>query len=238
MNLDALAEVRQTRSMRILLIEDEARLANLIRRVLVGERHVVDVAPDGVAGVALAERSPHDVIVLDRGLPDIDGLSVLRLLRGRKIETPVLILTALGSVEERVVGLEAGADDYLPKPFAFAELIARIKALARRPPESAEARVTVGLLELDELRHVARAGERTVELSAREFAFLSYLMRHAGQVVTRQQILDAVWGAEPDLYSNVVDLYIHYLRRKLRDLGEDSRLRTVRGVGYSLRADS
>ncbi len=237
MNLDGIVRVPQTRRMRILLIEDEARLANLIRRVLVGERHVVDIAPDGVAGIALAERSPHDVIVLDRGLPDIDGLSVLRLLRGKKIDTPVLMLTALGSVEERVIGLEAGADDYLPKPFAFAELIARIKALARRPAESTEARVAVGLLELDELRHVARAGDRSVELSAREFAFLSYLIRHAGQVVTRQQILDAVWGAEPDLYSNVVDLYVHYLRRKLRDLGEASRLRTVRGVGYSLRAD-
>jgi two-component system OmpR family response regulator len=223
--------------MRVLLVEDEARLANLVRRVLLGERHVVDVAPDGVSGLALAERSPHDVIVLDRGLPDIDGLSVLRLLRARGITTPVLMLTALGSVEERVIGLEAGADDYLPKPFAFAELIARIKALARRPAEPAEARLTVGNLELDELRHVARAGERQVDLSAREFAFLGYLIRHAGHVVTRQQILDAVWGAEPDLYSNVVDLYVHYLRRKLGELGEAWRLRTVRGVGYSLRSD-
>ena len=212
-------------------------MADLIRRVLVAERHVVDVAPDGVAGIALAERSPHDVIVLDRGLPDIDGLSVLRLLRSKGIGTSVLLLTALGSVEERVTGLEAGADDYLSKPFAFAELVARIKALGRRPTASPEARVAIGDLELDELRHVARAGEHQVDLSAREFAFLGYLIRHAGQVVTRQQILDAVWGAEPDVYSNVVDLYVHYLRRKLEGLGEADRIRTVRGVGYTLRAD-
>jgi len=223
--------------MRVLLIEDEARMADLIRRVLVGERHVVDVAADGVAGMALAERGPHDVIVLDRGLPDLDGFSVLRLLRSKGIGTPVLLLTALGSVEERVTGLEAGADDYLPKPFAFAELIARIKALARRPAVPSETRLAVGDLELDELRHVARAGDRQVDLSAREFAFLGYLIRHAGQVVTRQQILDAVWGAEPDVYSNVVDLYVHYLRRKLEELGETERIRTVRGVGYTLRSD-
>ena len=224
--------------MRVLLIEDELRLAELIRRVLVAERHVVDLAPDGVAGVALAERGPHDVIVLDRGLPDIDGLSVLRLLRAKGIATPVLILTALGAVEERVAGLEAGADDYLPKPFAFAELIARLKALARRPAETVAPRLSVGGLELDELRHVARVGDRVVDLSAREFAFLGYLIRHAGQVVTRHQILDAVWGAEPDVYSNVVDLYVHYLRRKLGEVGEAGRLRTVRGVGYVLRGDA
>jgi len=223
--------------MRVLLIEDETRLADLIRRVLVAERHVLDHAPDGVAGLALAERGPHDVIILDRGLPDIDGLSVLRLLRAKGIRTPVLFLTALGSVEERVAGLEAGADDYLPKPFAFAELLARIKALSRRPAETSEPRRSVGDLELDELRHVARVGDRQVDLSAREFAFLGYLLRHAGQVLTRQQILDAVWGAEPDVYSNVVDLYVHYLRRKLGELGEADRLRTVRGVGYSLQAD-
>jgi DNA-binding response OmpR family regulator len=223
-------------AMRILLIEDEPKLAELIRRVLVAERHVVDVAPDGVAGLALAERSAHDVLVIDRGLPDLEGLTVLRLLRARGIRSPALMLTALGSVEDRVAGLEAGADDYLPKPFAFAELIARLRALARRPAPGEEGRLAVGDLELDELRHVARVGNRMVDLSAREFALLGYLMRHADQVVTRQQILDGVWGAEPDVYSNVVDLYVHYLRRKLGELAQDGRLRTVRGVGYVLRA--
>jgi DNA-binding response OmpR family regulator len=224
--------------MRLLVVEDEPKMAELIRRVLTAERHVVDVAPDGVSGVALAERGPHDVIVLDRGLPDVDGITVLRLLRSKGVQTPVLLLTALGSVEDRVAGLDAGADDYLPKPFAFAELIARIRALGRRPASAIEGRLTAGDLGLDELRHVAQVGDRTVDLSAREFALLGYLIRHAGQVLTRQQILDAVWGAEPDVYSNVVDLYVHYLRRKLGELGRADRLRTVRGVGYMLRAET
>jgi DNA-binding response OmpR family regulator len=224
--------------MRVLVVEDESKMAELIRRVLMAERHVVDVAPDGVSGVALAERGPHDVIVLDRGLPDVDGITVLRLLRSKGVHTPVLLLTALGSVEDRVAGLDAGADDYLPKPFAFAELIARIRALGRRPAGAPEGRLAAGDLGLDELRHVAQVGERTVDLSAREFALLGYLIRHTGQVVTRHQILDAVWGAEPDVYSNVVDLYVHYLRRKLAELGRADRLRTVRGVGYMLRAEA
>lgn len=225
-------------AVRILIVEDEPKLAELIRRVLTAERHVVDVAPDGISALALAERAIPDVIVLDRGLPDVDGLTVLRLLRAKGIRSPVLLLTALGSVEERVAGLEAGADDYLPKPFAFAELIARVRALGRRPTGPEETRLAAGDLQLDELRHVARVGDQTVDLSAREFALLGYLIRHAGQVVTRQQILDSVWGAEPDVYSNVVDLYVHYLRRKLGELGRSHRLRTVRGIGYTLRADA
>jgi two-component system, OmpR family, response regulator len=220
---------------RVLLVEDEARLAEMIRRVLNAERHVVDVAPDGVSAVALADRSEYDVIVLDRMLPDIEGTAVLRLLRAKGDTTPVLMLTALGAIEERVEGLDAGADDYLAKPFAFAELLARIRALGRRPVAPADNRLAAGDLELDELRHVARVGDRSVDLSAREFALLGYLIRHAGQVVTRHQILDAVWGAEPDVYSNVVDLYVHYLRRKLGELERADMLKTVRGVGYTLR---
>lgn len=225
-------------AVRILLVEDEARLAEMIRRVLAAERHVVDVAPDGVSAIALAERSTHDVIVLDRMLPDLEGTAVLRILRSKDITAPVLMLTALGSVDARVEGLDAGADDYLAKPFAFAELLARIRALGRRPAPRSDGRMAAGDLELDELRHVARVGEASVDLSAREFALLGYLIRHAGQVVTRQQILDAVWGAEPDVYSNVVDLYVSYLRRKLGELGRADRLRTVRGVGYTLRAEA
>ena len=225
-------------AMRVLLIEDEAKMAALIRRVLTAERHVVDVAPDGVTGAALAERGPYDVIVLDRMLPDVDGVTLLRLLRTKRVVTPVLMLTALGAVDDRVDGLDAGADDYLPKPFAFAELIARIRALGRRSAVVPEKRLRAGDLSLDELRHVAQVGDRTVDLSAREFALLGYLIRHSGQVMTRQQILDAVWGAEPDVYSNVVDLYVHYLRRKLGELGRAERLRTVRGVGYTLRAEA
>jgi two-component system OmpR family response regulator len=147
------------------------------------------------------------------------------------------MLTALGTVDDRVAGLDAGADDYLAKPFAFSELLARIRALGRRPAASGDGRMAAGDIVLDELRHVAQVGEGTVDLSAREFALLGFFIRHAGQVVTRQQILDQVWGAEPDVYSNVVDLYVSYLRRKLGELDRADRLRTVRGVGYTLRAE-
>lgn len=222
--------------MRVLVVEDEPRMGELIRRVLVAERHVVDLAADGVDGLSLARGGGYDAIVLDRMLPDLDGTEVLKLLRSRGDRTPVLMLTALGSVDRRVEGLDAGADDYLAKPFAFAELLARLRALARRPAALADQRLAAGDIVLDEQRHVARVADQVMDLTAREFAFLAYLIRHCGQVVTRQQILDAVWGAEPDVYSNVVDLYVYYLRRKLATVGRDKRLRTVRGVGYSLRA--
>ena len=225
------------RPMHVLVVEDEPKMAALIKRVLVAERHVVDVAPDGVGAIALATQSEPDVIVLDRLLPDIDGVTVLRLLRAKGITAPVLLLTALGTVDDRVAGLDAGADDYLAKPFAFAELLARVRALGRRPRDTAGGRLVAGDLALDDLRHVAVVGDRTVDLSAREFALLGFFIRHAGQVVTRQQILDQVWGAEPDVYSNVVDLYVSYLRRKLGELDRASRLRTVRGVGYTLSAE-
>jgi DNA-binding response OmpR family regulator len=225
-------------AMRVLVVEDNAKMADLIRRVLVAERSTVELAADGATALALAAQLEFDVIVLDRMLPDLDGTEVVRLLRARNIRTPVLMLTALGSVEHRVGGLDAGADDYLPKPFAFAELLARLRALVRRPAPAEGARWQVGDLELDEQRHVVRVEERVADLSAREFALLSYFMRHPGQVLTRRQILDAVWGAEPDVYSNVVDLYVHYLRRKLDELGRSDLLRTVRGVGYVLRAPS
>lgn len=221
--------------MRILVVEDEPKMGALIRRVLTSEHHVVDLAVDGVGALAHASGTPYDVIVLDRMLPDVDGVEVLRILRSRGVATPVLMLTAMGSIEHRVAGLNAGADDYLAKPFAFAELLARLRALSRRPAPATEETLTAGDIELDELRHVVRVGDRTADLSAREFALLAFLIRHAGQVVSRRQILDAVWGAEPDVYSNVVDLYVHYLRRKLGVLGRAGALRTVRGVGYTLR---
>jgi two-component system OmpR family response regulator len=222
---------------RILVVEDEPKLGELIRRVLVAERHVVDLAADALTGLGLATPGgePYDVLVLDRMLPDLDGLELLRILRSRGVTTPAVVLTALGAVEERVAGLDAGADDYLAKPFSFAELLARVRALGRRVPAVAPARLAIGDLELDEERHVARVGARSVDLSAREFALLAYLMRNAGRVVSRRQILDAVWGAEPDVYSNVVDLYVSYCRRKLGELGRAELMRTVRGVGYTMR---
>jgi DNA-binding response OmpR family regulator len=222
--------------MHVLVVEDNPKMADLIRRVLVAERNLVEVVGDGAAALALAADHDFDVIVLDRMLPDLDGTEVVALLRARNIRSPVLMLTALGSVEHRVGGLDAGADDYLPKPFAFAELLARLRALARRPSPAEDAGLVVGDVVLDELRHLVRVGDRAADLSAREFALLGFFMRHPGQVLTRRQILDAVWGAEPDVYSNVVDLYVHYLRRKLADLRRGDLLRTVRGVGYVLRA--
>jgi two-component system OmpR family response regulator len=224
--------------MRILVVEDEPKMGELIRRVLVSERHVADIAPDGVGALALAAGEPYDVIVLDRMLPDMDGVEVLTLLRARGVATPVLMLTALDAIEHRVAGLDAGADDYLAKPFAFAELLARLRALGRRSAAPEGEHLAAGGIELDEMRHVARVGDAAVELSAREFALLAYFVRHAGQVLNRRQILDSVWGAEPDVYSNVVDLYVHYLRRKLAEVGRPDAIHTVRGVGYALRPEA
>lgn len=220
---------------RILLVEDEPRMGEAIRRVLVAEHYAVDVAPDGASALAYLDQHAYDVVVLDRVLPDVGGLDIVRRMRAKRLVTPVLMLTALSALEHRIEGLDAGADDYLAKPFAFSELLARLRALSRRSPELVGERLVAGDIELDPDRHQVTIGGRSELLSAREYALLGYLMRHAGQVLTRQQILDSVWGAEPDVYSNVVDLYIHYLRRKLEVLGRRNVLRTVRGVGYALR---
>ena len=228
----------QCAAMHVLVVEDEPKMAALIRRVLVAERHVVDVAPDGVSAVALADAGPHDVIVLDRMLPDIDGFTVLRLLRAKGIATPVLMLTALGTVDDRVAGLDAGADDYLAKPFAFSELLARIRALGRRPAAAARdpprGRRPRARRAAPRRRRSASGPSTCPRASSRCWASSSGT---PNQVVTRQQILDQVWGAEPDVYSNVVDLYVSYLRRKLGELDRADRLRTVRGVGYTLEAE-
>jgi two-component system, OmpR family, response regulator len=222
--------------MRVLVVEDELKIAKAIERVLTAERYSTDVTGDGVGALALAAEHDYDLVLLDRMLPDLDGLEVLRLMRGRGIDTPVLMLTAMGSLDHRVEGLDGGADDYLAKPFAFSELLARMRAIARRAPERNEQPLRAGDLTLDPLRFRVTVGTRYEDLSAREYALLAYLVQHAGEVVTRQQILDAVWGADPDVYSNVVDLYIHYLRRKLEALERRDLLHTVRGVGYSLRS--
>jgi len=223
--------------MRVLLVEDEPKMAEAIRRVLVAEHYTVDAAGDGLAAIAFADSQAYDVIVLDRILPSLDGLGVIRAIRSKGIATPVLMLTALSALEHRVEGLDAGADDYLGKPFAFSELLARLRALTRRPPDLITERLSAGDIEIDPIGHQVKVAGRAELLSAREYALLGFLIRHAGQVVTRQQILDSVWGAEPDVYSNVVDLYIHYLRRKLAALGRSDVVRTVRGVGYALRVE-
>jgi DNA-binding response OmpR family regulator len=224
--------------MPILLVEDEPRMAAAIRRVLAAEHYTVDLAQDGEEALAFLDGTTYDVVVLDRMLPGMSGDDVLRTMRDKSMPTPVLMLTALSALEHRVEGLDAGADDYLPKPFAFSELLARIRALTRRRPELVTERLAAGDIQLDPDRHQVTVQGQSELLSAREYALLSYLIRHADQVVTRQQILDSVWGAEPDVYSNVVDLYVHYLRRKLAALGRDHALRTVRGVGYALRPNA
>lgn len=206
-----------------------------MRRVLAAEHYAVDVCGDGLDALDLADQGEYDVVILDRLLPRLDGMGVITALRSKGIRTPVLMVTALSGLENRVEGLDAGADDYLSKPFAFSELLARVRALSRRSPELIGERLVAGDIELDPVRHQVTVDGRSELLSAREYALLGYFIRHAGQVLTRQQILDSVWGAEVDAYSNVVDLYIHYLRRKLGVLHRDGALRTVRGVGYALR---
>ncbi len=220
---------------RVLVAEDEPRMADAVARVLSAEHYTVDVARDGTEALGLLGLGTYDVVVLDRILPDVSGMDVIRSMRARQISTPVLMVTALSALEHRIEGLDAGADDYLPKPFAFSELLARLRALTRRSPELVEERIVAGEITLDPMRHQVTANGRSEQLSAREFALLGYLIKHAGMVVTRQQILDSVWGAEPDVYSNVVDIYVHYLRKKLDAIGEGGALRTVRGVGYALR---
>jgi len=221
---------------RVLLVEDETRILDAMRRVLVAEHYVVDTSTTVGEALLLAQQHGYDVVVLDRILPDGSGIDLIRAMRVRAVTTPVLMVTALSALEHRVEGLDAGADDYLGKPFAFAELLARIRALIRRPPGLTTERLAAGTIVLDPLRHQVTVEGRSELLSAREYALLGYLIRNAGNVVTRQQILDSVWGAEPDVYSNVVDLYVHYLRRKLAALGLKNVLRTVRGVGYALNA--
>ncbi len=222
--------------MRILVIEDDQQAAGFLVKGLREEGHIVDHAADGEDGLALAREGVHDVLVVDRMLPKRDGLSVIEALRAEDVSTPVLILSALGEVDDRVTGLRAGGDDYLSKPYAFSELVARVEVLARRTkPESAQTRLVVGDLELDLLaRTCARAGQ-DITLQAREFRLLEYLMKHAGQVVTRTMLLENVWDYHFDPQTNVIDVHISRLRSKIDKDFESALLHTVRGAGYSIR---
>lgn len=222
--------------MHILVVEDESRLTKLIKRALEQERHVVDVAYDGATAYSMATDTTYDLIVLDVMLPEMDGLEVCRELRKEGVDSRILMLTAKGTTEDRVSGLDAGADDYLVKPFSFAELLARIRALSRREiqPEL-EQELTVGDLVLDLARHEARRGGKSIELTAKEFSLLEYMMRNSGRVLTRSQILDHVWGYDFESMTNVVDIYVHYLRNKIDKGFGKPLIRTVRGVGYGLK---
>lgn len=223
--------------MRILVVEDERRIAVFIKRGLEEEHYAVDVAYDGEEALDWADVVDYDLIVLDVLLPKKDGIQVCRELRAQGSRVPILMLTARDAVEDRVRGLDSGADDYLVKPFAFQELLARIRALLRRRGEVKTTHLQVGDLVLDTITHRATRSGRVIELTAREYALLEFLMRHPGQVLSRTQIAEHVWNYDFYSTSNIVDVYIRYLRRKV-DEGFDVKLiETVRGVGYRIEAD-
>ena len=223
--------------MRILIVEDEIDLAQTLKRGLEEERYVADAVGDGRDALDYAAATHYDAIILDVMLPRMDGFEVCRQLREADVTSHVLMLTALAGVEERVAGLDNGADDYLTKPFAFKELLARLRALGRRSREVKTGPLHVGDLTLDEGSHEVRRGARRIELSALEFRLLHCLMRHAGQVLSRDKLLDQVWSFDYTGGSNIVDVYVRYLRRKIEDPGEARLLHTVRGVGYRLAED-
>lgn len=223
--------------MRVLLVEDELGIAQFVRQGLAEAGYAVDVASDGRSGWDYATAAEYDIIVLDIMLPEMDGLQLLRRLRSERIKSPVLLLTARDGVEDRVKGLDAGADDYLAKPFAFTELLARLRALLRRPPLQGDTILRVANLEMDVAnREVFRDGKR-IDLSPREFTLLEYFMRHPRQVLTRDRITEHIWNFDFYGDSNVVDVYVGYLRRKIDRGFNPPLLHTVRGVGYRLSAE-
>jgi two-component system OmpR family response regulator len=223
--------------MRILVVEDELKMASLLQRGLVEEAHATDVARTGSDALVMARAVEYDAIVLDVMLPGLNGFEVCRQLRDSGVWSPVLMLTARNAVEDRVAGLDAGADDYLPKPFAFAELLARLRALARRGADERPAVIEVGELRLDPATRQVWRGDAEIQLSAKEFALLETFMRRPGQVLSRYQLLEHAWDYAYENRSNVVDVYVRYLRDKVdRPFGRRS-LETVRGAGYRLRKD-
>jgi two-component system OmpR family response regulator len=222
---------------RILIVEDEVKLAALLRRGLTEEAHAADVASTGEDALWMAQATQYDAIVLDLMLPGLDGLEVCRRLRAEGVWSPVLMLTARDALEDRIGGLDAGADDYLTKPFAFAELLARLRALARRAAPQRPAVISVGDLTLDPATHSVRRGGSEIDLSPKEFALLETFMRRPNRVLSRFELLEHAWDYDYDNRSNVIDVYVRYLRKKIdRPFGRAS-LETVRGAGYRLRAD-
>ena len=222
--------------MRLLVVEDERKLAELLKSMLEDENHAVDIAFDGDEALDYVRAGEYDLVILDVMLPKLSGIEVARRIRAGKSRTPILMLTARTSVEDRIEGLDAGADDYLTKPFAFAELLARIRAVTRREiPEVIGNRVVVGDVSLDLKSREVTRGDRLVELTPKEFALLEYLMRHPNQALGTQQIADHVWSYDFDGLTNRVAVYVSYLRRKLDEKGLPNPIETVHGVGYRLR---
>jgi two-component system OmpR family response regulator len=231
------ADVQPDRTtMRLLVIEDDRDAADYLVKAFREVGHVADAANDGEEGLALAVDGNYDVLIVDRMLPKLDGLSVIGRLRERSIEVPVLILSALGQVDDRVKGLRAGGDDFLPKPYSFSELLARVEVLSRRRGgRSEETVLRVGDLQLDRLSHEVRRGAQDIVLQPREFRLLEYLMKHAGQVVTRTMLLENVWDYHFDPQTNVIDVHISRLRSKIDKGFSQPLLHTIRGAGYMIR---
>lgn len=225
-------------TVRILVVEDETRLSALLRQGLEEEGYGVDVAFSGEVALELTYTEGYDAIVLDIMLPGIDGLTVCRDLRRREVQAPILLLTARSAIDDRVEGLDAGADDYLVKPFAFSELLARLRAVTRRPREMHQPELEAGDLRLNPATHQVWRGESEVELSNKEFRILEYLMRNQPRVLTRSMIADRVWDYEFPAVTNVIDVHVRSLRRKLNDPYPGGIIETIRGVGYRVRPDS
>jgi two-component system OmpR family response regulator len=223
--------------MRILVVEDEPKLGRLLVRGLGEEGHPADLAASGEEALWMAAAAPYDVIMLDVMLPGLDGFATCAELRARRIWTPVLMLTARDAIEDRIEGLDTGADDYLVKPFAFTELLARLRALARRVPNVRPVELRVGDLRLDPATHRAWRGEVELDLTAKEFVLFEVFMRRAGETLSRVQLLDAAWDIAFESHSNVVDVYVRYLREKIDRPFRRTSLETVRGVGYRLRVE-
>jgi len=221
--------------MRILVVEDEVKIAQFIKRGLKEEGYAVDVANDGEEGHFMLSSNEYDVIILDLMLPKIDGLTLCRTLRKDGNQTPIIMLTAKDTVKDKVKGLDSGADDYLPKPFAFEELLARVRVLLRKKDGRVQTQLKVEDLTLDLLTHKVTRGDREIELTVKEYALLEYLMRNAGNIVTRTMISEHVWDINFDTFTNVIDVYINYLRNKIDSGFTDKMIHTVRGKGYLLK---
>lgn len=221
--------------MRILIVEDEKKIAGLIKRGLKEEGYATDIAEDGLKGEFLATTNQYDVIILDVMLPKMDGIALCKSLRSRKISTPIIMVTAKDTVSDKVEGLDSGADDYLTKPFAFEELIARIRALMRKRDGQAATKLKIAGLELDLVSHKVTRDGKDIELTSKEYALLEYLMRSAGSVITRTMIAEHVWDMNFDSDTNIIDVYINYLRKKIDDGFKKELIQTIRGRGYTIK---
>lgn len=223
--------------MRILVVDDEKKIALGIKKALESQKYAVDVCHDGIEALNMAEAIEYDLIILDRMLPGMDGVSIIKNLRSQNIYTPILLLTALGTVKDKTDGLDAGADDYLPKPFALDELLARVRAILRRPKVKAEIILTVGDLSLNLNTHSVRRSNKDIILTNKEFSLLEFLMRNKNQPISKEQIITHVWNWDSDILPNNIEVYISYLRDKVDKPFSKKLIKTVRGVGYKISND-